>query len=90
MIGLEVTVIFMTFSISFFYVILLPFTKVKSNIYHLQKDFLGKCYEKTLVTEIAILTQNWSIIHDSLLMGLYQDQQTAVNNGGVSRGTPDT
>ena len=69
------------FTYYFFYVLLLPFTKVKRNIYHLQKDFLGKCYEKTLVTEIEILTQNWSIIHDSLLMGLYQDQQTAVNTG---------
>ena len=38
-------------------VLLLPFTKVKSGSYQLQKDSLGKNYERTSVSEFAILAQ---------------------------------
>ena len=81
-------------------VLLPPFTNVKSQIDRLQKDFLGKSYERTVVSEIAILAilaivencyAEKSIflgLHNSLLMGLGQDQQQhlAAHTGGVSRG----
>ena len=40
---------------------ILVFTKVESQIDQLQKDSLGKSNKRTLVSEIAILSQNWSI-----------------------------
>ena len=37
--------------------LLLPFAQVKSQIDYLQKDFLGKNNEMTLVSEIKLLSQ---------------------------------
>ena len=64
-IGSKVTAILMTTSVCFtplifLNVLLLPFTKVKSEINRIQKDSLGKSYEKTLVSEFAVLAQKGS------------------------------
>ena len=80
-------------------VLILPFTKVESQIDQLQNDSSGKNNKRTLLLQFAILAEKWSKIaaqkkrgflgfHDSLLMGLVQDQQQhpAVHTGGVIRG----
>ena len=43
-------------------VLSLPFTKYKIPISQLQKDFLWKSYEKTVVSKLAILARKWSKI----------------------------
>ena len=43
-------------------VLLLPFTKFKSQINQLQKDFLGKSNKRMLVSEFAMSAQKWSKI----------------------------
>ena len=48
-------------SIIFFYVLLLQFTKVKSQIYQLQRDFLEKSFEVILISEFTILVQKLTI-----------------------------
>ena len=49
--------------------LLLPFTKVESQINQLQKDSLGEIYERTLVSDLAILAPKWLkiakiVLHD--------------------------
>ena len=41
---------------------ILPFNKVKSQIDQLQKDYLGKYFESTLVSDLSLLAQTWWII----------------------------
>ena len=47
------------FASSFLNVSLLPSTKVKCRIDQFQKDSLVESCERTLVSEFAILSQNW-------------------------------
>ena len=74
----------------FFNVLLLPFTKVESQIGQSQNDSLGISYDRTLVSDLAILARNWSkitackkVFFHSL--PLIVDGST-VNIGGVSSG----
>ena len=48
--------------LGFFKVLLLQFTKVKSQIDQLQKDSVGKSYEKTLLSDFDILASKLSKI----------------------------
>ena len=65
---------------------------VKSKIDRSEKDSLGKSNERTLVSEMVnnccAVNKYFVGLHNSLLMGLGQDQQLhlAVLTGGVSRG----
>ena len=44
----------------FLNVLLLPYIMANSQIDQLQKDFLEKNYEMTLISEFAILANKWS------------------------------
>ena len=79
--------------------LLLPFTKVKSQIVNLQKGFVGKSHENTLVTDLAILAKKWSKIAPqkkifsfglchflTMDIGLDQLQHPTVHSGKASRG----
>ena len=63
MIGATVTAILVAmhfYTLSVFNVLLIPFTKYKSQINQLQKDSSGKSNVRTLFSEFAILAHKWS------------------------------
>ena len=70
-------------------VFLLPFTKFESKTIQLQKDSLGKSYERILVSDFAIMAQKWSNIalvfvnHPSCLppFSLFKKGNASASNG---------
>ena len=71
---------FLNYMIFLVCVLLLPFKKIKSPIYQLQKDSLEKSNERAVVSEMIVLTnfflENCRMgLCNLLLMGVGQDQQ---------------